>query len=900
MRRIRDLAFRLRALFTRGRMRRDLDEELRFHLDMETEKLVRQGRTPEDAAREARRKFGSPGRQRDRARWAWGLSTLEDAGADLRFVGRQLRRDPGFALGAVLTLGLGIGANTAIFSVADHALLRRPPVEAPERLVAVYTTARRGFPKAASSYPDFVDYRDMSRTFAAMAAYSSVPLNVGEIDTPRLAVGILVTGNYFELLGVRPQLGRPLDPGDDRQGAAERVVVLSHAFWREAFGADPAIVGRTIRLNDSPFVVVGVGPPGFDGLDLSTAADVWIPMFAGPTLGPGAGAASDADVATNRGARWIGTLIGRLAPGASLAGARADMDAVSRRLAERYPDERAAVDGPRGITLDPIDGYLLPVGSEDVLRRFVFLLLAVVGITLLLGSANLANLLLARATARRGEIGVRMALGAGSGRVARQLLTESLVLALLGCGVALAVAWLMLGGLAAFELPGGVSIGDLGVGLDGGVLGFALGLSVLTALLFGLVPALQTSRLDVVRAVKGESARRAGAVPLRKLLVAVQVGLCLVLLAGSGLFIRTMRNSLAADLGFEPAGAVAARFNLSLLGYTEEGGQAFLDGLLAGVRGIPGVEAAGVGTLVPFQDGGFRGAFVEVDGYERRPDEEIRVDYVAVEPGYFEALGIPILEGRGITGGDASGQAPVAVITRFMAERYWEGRSAVGGRMSFFEIPVEVVGVVDTPVWQAVGEEATAFAFLSQRQLQSTSSFLTLVARTSGDEAALLPVIRDRFRELDRGLSLTYLSTMDDLVAEALMPQRMGMTLLTMFAALAIVLAAVGVYGVVSYTVRRRARDIGIRIAIGAPRARILGSVLWEMAVPVVAGLLVGGIAAAALARTVATFMYGVSPGDPWTFFVISALLLVVSFGAMLLPARAAARTDPVRVLRAE
>ncbi len=901
MRRVRDLLFRLRALLAPARMRRDLDDELRFHLDMQTEKLARAGWSREEAAREARRKFGAPRRQRDRARWAWGVSRIADGAADLRLVRRQLRRNPGFALGAILTLGLGIGANTAMFSVADQALLRRPPVEGADRLVALYTTSRRGFPKASSSYPDFEDYRDLSRTFSDMAGYSSVPLNVGEAETPRLAFGMLVTGNYFDLLGVRPGLGRAIQRGDDRPGAAERVAVLSHAFWREAFGGDPAVIGRTIRLNDSPFVVVGVGPPGFDGLDLTTSVDVWLPLFAGPYLGPGVGAASDPEMVSNRGARWIGTLVGRLEPGVSLARARQDMDVVSAALAERYPSERAAIDGPRGITLDPVDRYLLPVGSEDVLRRFVFLLVAVVGLALLLASANLANLLLARATARHGEIGVRMALGAGAGRVARQLLTESLALSLLGGGVALAVAWLMLRGLSSFELPGGVSIADLGVGLDPVVLGFALGLAVLTALLFGLAPALQTSRLDVVRAVKGESAGHAGHLAFRKGLVAVQVGLCLILLVGSGLFLRTLRNSLDADLGFEPHGAVGARFNLSLLGYTEDGGQAFLDRLLAGVRELPGVEAAGVGSLVPFQDGGFRGTFAEVEGYEMRPDEEIRIDYVAIEPGYFEALGIRVLEGRGITDRDATGQPPVVVINRYMADRYWAGRSAVGGHMTFAGTPVEVVGVVDTPVWQAVGEEASAFAFVSQAQLpMASTSFLTLVARTSGNEEALLPVIRERFEELDPGLSLTYLRTMDELVEVALMPQRMGAALLTMFAALALVLAAVGVYGVVSYAVRRRARDIGIRIAIGASRSHILRSVVREMAPPVLVGLAAGAVSAAALSRTVQTFMYGVSASDPWTVLAIAALLLAVALAATLIPARAAARLDPMRVLRAE
>ena len=388
---------------------------------------------------------------------------------------------------------------------------------------------------------------------------------------------------------------------------------------------------------------------------------------------------------------------------------------------------------------------------------------------------------------------------------------------------------------------------------------------------------------------------------MRKALVAVQVGLCLVLLVGSGLFLRTLRNSLNADLGFEASGVVTARFNLSLLGYTEDRAQTFASDLLADVRALPGVRAASLGTLVPFQLGGFRGMFVEIDGYQPRPDEELRVDWVLVAPEYFDAMGMRVLAGRPISEADRDGAAPVAVINRHMAERWWSGRDPVGSILRVGQTSVEVVGVIENPSWQAVGEEATPFVFFSQAQMPSLSeAFFTLVARTETDAEALLPAIRERFRALDPALVPTTLETMDDQIGAALMPQRMGTTLLTMLGALALILAAVGVYGVVSYTVTRRSRDIGIRMAVGASGRRILGSVVRDKLVPIGAGLVAGAAVAWFLTDSIEAFMFGVSAGDPLTFVAIGALLLSVALGATLLPARAAARVDPVSVLRTE
>ena len=902
---IHDLVFRLRALLFPGSLERDMDDEMAFHLDMETRKYVRQGMSEAAARRRALRHFGSIVREKERAREAWGVTFVTDLVADGRHTLRQLRRNPGFAGTILVTLALGIGANTAVFSIADRALLRRPPVHEPERLAAIYTTCRRGFPRCSSSYPDFVDYRDQSRSFSDVAGYSSVPLIVGDGPESRLERGEVVTGNYFALLGTRAHLGRLIQPGDDRRDEPAQVAAVSEEFWRDALGGDSGAVGATLRLNGAPFTIVGVAAPNFHGLELSQRPAVWLPMTAGSVLGESAGAVSDPGVFVERGTRWIRTLIGRLGPDASVARAQAEMEALAAQLGEAFPEDRASVDGVRGITVDPVGSYILPVLAASDLRQFVWLLSGVVGFTLLLAAANVANLLLARASARTREIGVRLAIGAGRGRIIRQLATESLVLAVLGGGAGLLLATTILNLLERFELPGGVAIGSLGVGLDATVLSFAVALSVVTAMLFGLVPALSAARQDLVGAIKGESSshRAGGQARLRQALVGVQVALCLVLLVGSGLFIRTLRNALGSDLGFEPRHAAAARFNLGLLQYGPERSVAFVNELLQRMRAAPGVRAAAAATLVPFQGGGFRGAFAEITGYEPAPDEEIRFDYLAVTPSYVEALGMRVVDGRVIDERDVEGSRPVAVINRLAAERYWPNRSAVGGVMTLAQqFEVEVVGIVDDPTWAQIGESHTPYVFVSLAQVPSivSGSFLTVVARTDGDAALLLPAMRDRFQSLGATLPLTFLRTMDDLVGDAVMPQRMGTTVLSLFGALALVLAAVGIYGVVGYTIARRSREIGIRIAIGASRARIVVGVVREMALPVLLGVLAGGVVALLLGRTVQIFLYGVQAADPATFATITLMLLLVAVAASLVPARRAARMDPVRVLGAE
>jgi predicted permease len=580
------------------------------------------------------------------------------------------------------------------------------------------------------------------------------------------------------------------------------------------------------------------------------------------------------------------------------------MTTIARQLAEDYPEEWQAMDGHRTITIDAMPGYILPVRSAADIRRFVWILFGVVGLTLLLASANVANLLLARATARQREIGIRIAIGAQRGRLVRQLLTESVTLAVFGGTAGLLVASWMLDVMAAFQLPGGLAIGALGIELDQRILVFALLLSLVTAVAFGLVPALQATRPGVVNSLKGESTERGGSQQrLRKALVAVQVALCLILLVGSGLFLRTLRNSLRSDIGFDAENVVVARFNLAFLRYTPEQGTAFVDQLLERVRALPGVTAASVSTLVPFQAGGFRGMFAEIDGYSTSPGEEIRVDYVFVQPGYYRSLGIPLLQGRDFGPSDIEGSRRAVVINRHMAERYFSDRDPVGGIVRFAGGPaMEVVGVVGDPVWSSLGEEPTPFVFVPMAQSPDVASrsFITLVARTGRNAEEFTPLLAAQFRELEPGLSLTFIRTMEQQIGSALMPQRMGTVLFTLFGVLALALAAVGIYGVVGYSVTRQAREIGVRIALGASKQDILRGVVFGIAAPVAAGLAVGGATALALSRTLESFMFGVSPSDPLTFVVIAALLALVATLAALIPARRAARLDPMRVLTTE
>lgn len=819
---------------------------------------------------------------------------MNDFLTDLRFALRTLRRHPGFAIVAIVTLALGIGANTAMFSLASAALFRSPPVRNPERLVAVYTTCRLGDPRCSSSYPDYLDYRERATTLTELSAYTFTTASLGDDAGAELVTVQPTSGNYFSMLGVRPGLGRLILSADDQRGEASQVAVMSQELWRGRFGGDSTIIGRAIRLNGARFEVVGVVPRGFRGLDLGGGPDVYIPFLSGIALGTSFW--DDPGRLDDRGSRWIAQLVGRMAEQVTVEQVRSQMLAISNALRVEDPEAR----GPRSITVDPLPGYILPTGARADLQRFVILLLAVVGLALLIACANLANLLLARALARRREIGVRLAVGASRGRLVRQLVTESVTLAVVGGGAGLIIATWALAVLGRFDLPGGITIGQLNVGIDGRMLAIAGTLSLLTGVLFGGIPALQASRPSQVHALKRDSLEGAGRGWTRRGLVALQVAVAFLLLVGSGLFLRTLGNSLRFDPGFRPERVAMAQFNLSLGHYSPEQGQAFAQWLVERLTQAPAVEAAGLGSSVPLARGGFSGTFVSVAGYDPAPDEEMRVDYVFVTPAYFRSLGMRVVAGRSVTADDRATTAPAIVVSEAAAKRWWPGGKAVGGRMTIGGGEREVVGIVADANWRQLGETPTPFVFvpLAQFSAQAVSRPITLIVRTRGDPRAVLPVIQSEVTALDSDVSLASLETMSDRMSAVLMPQRMGTVLLTLFALLAVGLAAVGIFGVVSFNVTRDRRSIGIRMALGAHRSQVVMLSVRRMLAPVSIGLAAGLVAAAFLARGMERFLFGVGPRDAVTYLLLGVLLAAIATLAALLPARRAARLDPVEALR--
>ena len=816
---------------------------------------------------------------------------------DIRYANRVLWRNRTFAAVAVITLALGIGANTAILGVADAALIRRPNVWQPDRLAAVFTTCRRGAPRCSSSYPDYLDYRNRSRVLQDLAAYTWITTSLGDESRSRLLSTQLTSGNYFSLLAVKPALGRLLRPDDDVMGGARQVAVLSYRLWQDQFGGDTAVVGNAIRLNQVSYTIVGITPKAFTGLHLDGEADIYIPLLSAPTVG--SDYAADMARLNDRGSRWIAQLVGRLTGRATVQQARSEMLSISRQLALEDPEAR----GPRSITVDAVRGYIRPTGSRDELAQFLILLTGIVGFSLLLAATNVANLLLARASDRRREIGTRLAMGADRPRLVRQLLTESMVLAVIGGGLGLLVAAWTLDLLSGFELPGGIAIGSLSVSLDFRVFALAAGLSLLTGLLFGLLPALQATREGLLSFLKSEATEpsRSGW-GLRKALVAGQVALCLVLLLGSALFLRTLRNALAFDPGFKSKGLALASFDLSLLHYTPEMGTTFLDDLAGRIVQLPGVQAVSVATMVPFQRGGFRGSLVSVAGYDPAPDEEMRVDYVFVTPDYFTTLDISVEDGRAFNSFDTEGSPSVIMVSKSMADRYWPAANAVGGKVVFENSTFDVVGVTADVKWRRLTENVSNYVFLPLAQFPSETvgGALTLMVRTSSNAERILPAIGSEVRALNTDVALSALQTMDDRLSQLLMPQRMGAVLLTLFGTLALLLAALGIYGVVGYTVAKETRSIGIRIALGASHREVLRLIVRGMAVPVALGLGTGVAAALALSQAAESFMFGVSSKDPVTLVLVALVLGGVAIAATLIPARRASRIKPMQALRME
>ena len=818
---------------------------------------------------------------------------------DLRYAVRLLIKSPGVTTTAVLALALGIGANTAIFSLINGALLRPlPGVQKPNQLVTLERT-QNGKVQYSFGYPDYVDYRDHNDSFAGLAAHCGTPLSFTNGETERLR-GDLVSGNYFSVLGVTPALGRLISPDDDDQPGAHPVAVLSYALWLRAFGADREVAGHSMKLNGHDFTIIGVAAREFSGTETGGSYDVWIPIKMQVEAMP---RTMGRNWFNDRSAGWLG-VFGRLKSGTSEEHAQAELSTIARGLEQNYPE----TDAGRGVSL--LAGIGLDSGDRVSLRNFLGFLLAAVVLLLVIACSNVANLLLLRATSRRREIAVKLALGATRARLVRQLLTEGLLLSTIGGALGLLLAPWSTQLILTFQQPA-YGLRGVDINPDARVLVFTALLSFVTAVVFGLAPAVQASKADLVTSLKdGAPSSGHRKSRLQGNLVVAQVALSLVLLIGAGLAVKTMRNALTMDRGFESENLVLMSMDLTIRGRTESAGRTFYEELLNRVDAIPGVVSTSLAKTVPPNDWSDRLSVFPVgeqpppDELRARDDLGLRVDANRIAPRYFQTLGIPLFQGREFTDQDRVGSTPVAIINEKLARRLWPDESAVGKQLSVpfwnepSRPPVEIIGVARDTKHRSLLADMPMLIYLPELQVYDGRA--TLVARTIGDPARLIPAIRGEVAALDKDLSLFGVKTMSQQIESTLWQQRTAAGLTGIFGLLALALAAVGIYGVIAHSVAQRTREIGIRMALGAGSRDVLRMIIRQGLALVLMGVAVGLAGAFALTRLMSSVLYGVSATDPVTFAIASGALVGVALVACWVPARRATKVDPIIALRCE
>jgi len=814
---------------------------------------------------------------------------MEELLRDLRYGLRSLASRPGFTLVAVLSLALGIGANTAVFTVIKAIFLRPLPVTEPSRLVALYTRIEGLNASLPVSYPNYRDFRDSATSFSDLSAVVPVEVSLTGGKEPELVQGEMVSGNYFRMLGVRPARGRAFLAQEDAAPGSGPVVVLGHELWQRRFGGDPQIVGKVLTLNGHGFTVTGVAPRGFAGTSSLSTGQFWVPLsMYQQILNYRMRKFFDQRRATLLG------IAGRLGDGVTLARAQAETKAIAGHLAKEYPEANQG----RSIALVPLLETFVHPDQRELYSHAGLLLATMVGLVLLIACVNVANMLLVRASGRRREIAMRLALGAGRQRLIRQLLTESLVLSLLAGAVGLLFAFWIQRLLGTFEIP--FLPPSLDLSLDLRVLAFTLLLSILTGLLFGLVPALRSSRPDLVPALKeGAAAGTPGrGRSLRHLLIVAQISLSLIALIAASLFLLSFAKAQRIKPGFDAGHLLAASFNLDNLGYDEARGRALLQSLVERAGTLPGVRSAAVAENLALRDQGlFR--TVSVEGRERA-DQPLVAQTNSVGAGYFDTMGIPIVRGRGFSPDDRAGRKAVAIVNATMAGLAWPGENPVGRRFSLkpTDEVFEVVGVAADSKVNSLGEEPAPYLYLSI--LQTYSPSVAFIVRTERDPALLTSPVRRLVREMAPGLPSPGVQTLNDVIAALLWAPRAGAVLLSIFGLVALILALVGIYGVTSYLVSQRRREIGIRLALGAQRSQVLRLFLAQGMAVVAVGLAVGLLAAAALARLVSSLLFGIDGRDPVAYGAAALVLALVSLLANYIPARRAAALPPVEVIRQE
>ena len=875
---------RLYGLLRKNRIEREMEDEMRFHLLMRTRQSIERGMRPDEAEREARRRFGNVGRIKDLARDIKGGGFMETLLQDLRYGARMLHKNPGFTAVAALTLALGIGANTAIFSVVNAVLLRPYPYKDQDRLMWLWETNLPEIPRFSPSPANFLDWQKQNTVFEQLEACNVSNFNlIGGANSARIR-GMVITHGFLSMLGIRPRIGRDFLPDEDRPGR-NNVVILSHELWQRQFGGDPNILNQSIKLDDQLFTVIGVMPPnrGFRFQD----DHLWTPI-----------AFTAEQIQNRRGG--ILNVFGRLKPEATLEQARSEMSAIAGRLANQYPDTNKGWN----VTVDP-----MVEEAVSQIRPSLLLLLGAVTFVLLIACANVANLLLARAAVRRKEIAVRTALGASRWRIVRQLLTESLLLSLAGGIIGLT--------LASWGLKIMMAMADnfwpriMDISLDVRILVFTTAITLLTGLSFGMVPALQASKPNLNEMLKdaGRGSTEGGRRQIvRSALVVIEVAISLVLLVGAGLVIRSFIGLQKVDPGFDPENALTVSISLTERKYPEQDRQAaFYSRLIERVSALPGVQATGAATAVPFSDAHWGGHMGR--GFRIEDSAGVRAEdwtgYYSVSPNYFRAMGIPLLRGRLFTEIDTKGALRVAIINSTMAKRYFPNEDPIGKRIrltSMFnndpEVYREIVGIVGDVKSNSLAQETPPQTY--EPHTQEPFHFMTLVVRTAGDPTGVNEAIRREVLQLDKEQPVFRIETLDQLIATSTGHRRFSMMLFAVFAAAAIALASVGLYGVMSYAVTQRTHEVGIRMALGAQRSDVLGLILRQGLRLTLSGIAIGLIAAWAATRLLINLLYGVSATDLPTFTGVSLLLIGIALLACYIPARRATKVDPMVALRTD
>jgi putative ABC transport system permease protein len=868
----------------RQRMLDELDQDIRDHIARETQDNIDRGMTPEEARYAAVRKFGNVTHVKEETRDVWRLLWLEQLLEDIGFGLRLLRKNPGFTAVAILTLALGIGANAAVFSVVYAVLLRPLPYKAPSGLIVLHeTTPRVG--DVSVSYQNFFDWRAASHTFVQMAAVQSVGFNLAGITQPETINGDAVSPNFLSMMGIRPFLGRDFYASEEKAGTAP-VLLLSYSLWQSHLGGDPNVVGKTITLDGRSFTIVGVLPPNYRSLDMT---DVMLPI--------GVWATNNADAIKERGDRGDMVVIGRLGPGVALGQARAEMEGIAARLAKEYPGSNDQF----SVTLQPIRQAF--VGD---MKTAILVLFGAVLFVLLIACANVANLFLVRGASRTKEIALRIAFGASRGRIIRQMLTESFILACFGGVVGVALA---LGGIRGMaQLISTDMLSGATVNLNGPVLLFVGGVVVLAAFIFGLAPALHSTKPDVQSELKEGGRTSSGGVAqnrLRGALAVAEISLALILLIGAGLMMKSLYRLLQVDPGFRPTRVLTMGMDLRAQQYSQDPAVLnFWQQLIDRVSALPGVQSAAVGSAIPLTNSHGR-SDITIEGMALpTPGNYPHPDFHVVSPEYISTLGIPLLRGRTFTDQDNE-KAPLAgMINAMVAHRFFPNEDPIGKRFMFGHPSSDppkwytIVGVVSDTRLYGLANPARLEVYLPFRQNPRNS--MALVVKSGANPASLTSAVREVVQSIDKDQPVFAISTMEELVRNSVATRRMTLVLLGLFSGLALVLGAIGIYGVISYSVAQRTHEIGIRMALGAPRSGVFRLVVGEGLKLAGVGIAIGIAAAFGLARLMSSLLFGISATDFETFAGVAVLLALVALLACYVPARRAMRVDPTVALRYE